>query len=172
MNVTLFMAQTVNGFIARTNEKEDFLSDENWKTFQQLAEKTGCFIVGRKTYQTVMKWKSYNFDNINAKCIIISKNTNFKPKKNYLLANSPKQALKQASSLGFKKIILTGGSSINSAFLKEKIISNIILNIEPYILGKGIPLFAEENIETKLQLINIKKITKNIIQLEYKIINK
>lgn len=170
MKVTLFMAQSINGFIARTNGQEDFLSDQNWKTFQNLAENAGCFIVGRKTHETVMKWKEYNFDNINAKCIIISKNLSFKPKKNYLLANSPTQAIKIASSFGFKNIILTGGSSINSAFLKQKLINNIILNIEPFILGKGIPLFAEENIETKLELINTKKITKNIIQFEYKIL--
>jgi dihydrofolate reductase len=170
MDVTLFMAQSINGYIARENGQEDFLSDKNWKTFQQLAEKTGCFIIGRKTYDTVMKWKEYNFDNINARCIILSKDQKFKPKPNYEIANSPNHALKKASSLGFKNALLTGGSVINSAFLKQNLISRIILNIEPYILGKGISLFAEENIQTNLELIKTTKISQNIIQLEYKVL--
>ena len=164
------MAQTVNGMIARENGSEDFLSDQNWKTFQELAEKAGGYIIGRKTYQAVMSWTDYNFNDIDAKGIIVSTNRHFKPKSKFLIANSPHQAIEKASSLGFKQVILTGGSTLNSSFLKQKLIDLIILNIEPFILAKGITLFAEENIQAKLKLVKVEKITKNILQLEYKVI--
>ena len=170
MKVVLYMAQTINGLIARDDYGEDFLSNQNWKTFVELAEKIGCFIVGRKTYEEVKKWKDYKFDNINATKIVVSSKSNFNLDKGYLLANSPKDALRKASELGFKKVILTGGGKTNAIFMKEGLIDEMIINIEPFILGKGINIFSEGTFENKLRLINSKKLKSGIIQLNYRVI--
>ena len=37
MKIILYMAQTMNGIIARENYNEDFLSDINWKVFCQTS---------------------------------------------------------------------------------------------------------------------------------------
>ena len=170
MKVILYMAQTMNGIIAREDYGEDFLSDENWKVFLALTKETGCFIVGRKTYEEVKKWKNYNFDNIKATKIIISNKSNFNLGEGYLLANSPRDALRKASELGFKKVILTGGGKINTAFMKERLVDEIIVNIEPFVLGKGIKIFSEEDFENKLNLIDTKVLKSGIVQIHYKII--
>lgn len=52
------MAMSVNGFIATEKGDEDFLSQENWGKFRQLAEEFGNFVVGRKTYEAVKAWTS------------------------------------------------------------------------------------------------------------------
>ena len=169
MKVILFMTQTINGIIARKNFKEDFLSDENWKEFLKLIKETNCFIVGRKTYQEVQKWKDFNFDNIKATKIIVSHNK-IKLNPNYILANSPKDAINKAKKLNFKKVILTGGSTLNSSFMKNNLIDEIILNVEPCVLGKGINIFNEDNFENKLKLFKVKKFKSGIVQLYYKII--
>jgi len=161
------MASTLNGIIARSNGDEDFLSDDNWIIFSKLAKKYGCFIVGRKTYQTVQKWKDYNFDHINAKRIIVSKNSTFKLNDNYILASSPKDALHKAAKIGIKNVILTWGSKLNTSFLKENLIDEIILNVNPILLGQGIKIFSEEKFEANLKLISVKKISSEIVQLHY-----
>src|SRR3989344_446189 len=171
MKVILYMAQTINGIIARTNYEEDFLSNENWRVFLDFVKDSGCFVVGRKTYEEVRKWKDYNFNNINAVKIIISNSPDFKLDKGYILATSPEEAIQKASKLGFKKILLTGGGAINSAFMKKRLVDEIILNIEPFVLGNGIRIFSQEDFEYKLNLINIKKLDSGIIQLNYKIKN-
>lgn len=170
MKVILYMAQTMNGIIAREDYGEDFLSDENWKVFFALTKETGCFIVGRKTYEEVKKWKDYNFDNIKATKIIVSNKSNFNLGKGYLLANSPRDALRKASESGFKKVILTGGGKINTAFMKERLVDEIIVNIEPFVLGNGIKIFSEEDFENKLSLIDTKVLKSGIVQIHYKII--
>lgn len=163
------MTQTINGVIARKNYKEDFLSDENWKVFLKLIKENNCFVIGRKTYQEVKKWKDFNFDNIKATKIVVSHN-NIKLNPHYILANSPKDAIAKAKKLNFKKIILTGGSTLNSSFMKDKLIDEIIINIEPYVLCKGINIFKEDNFENKLKLIKIKKLKEGIVQLYYKVL--
>ena len=169
MKVVLYMAQSVNGIIARENYDEDFLSHENWKVFVNLAEGLGCFIVGRKTYEEVKKW-DHNFDDVKATKIIVSKNTKAKLDKGYILATSPQDALNNAARLGHSKVLLTGGGTTNSAFMKLGLVDEIIINIEPYVLGKGIRIFSEEGFENVLELIETKKTKAGIIQLKYKVI--
>ena len=161
---------TINGIIARKNGEEDFLSHENWNTFVSLAKKYNCFIVGRKTYDVVKNWPDYNFDDIKGiNKIIVSKNKNLKLDKNYILANSPENAVIKAKSAGIKTILITGGSRTNSAFMKVGLIDEIILNIEPVVLGNGIKIFAEEDFESQLKFIKTKHLSNGIIQLYYKI---
>jgi dihydrofolate reductase len=167
MKVVLFMAQSLNGIIARENNNEDFLSDDNWEIFKRLAEKSGIFIVGRKTYEVVSIWNN-NFNNIKAKKIIVSKQK-LNLTKDYYVVGSPRSAVLLAKELGIKEVILTGGSIINSSFAKENLIDEVVLNIEPAIIGKGIKLFSEDDFEYKLELIDVKKVASDIVQLRYKI---
>ena len=121
MKVTLFMAFSTNGYIARENGEEDFLSHENWRQFAGLAKKIGCFVVGRKTYEVVRKLypPSYNFNTIDATRIVISKRPINKPVKGYVFVNSPSAAIRKARELGFDRILLAGGSTVNSSFIQR-----------------------------------------------------
>ncbi|MEK6888226.1 MAG: dihydrofolate reductase family protein [Candidatus Aenigmatarchaeota archaeon] len=168
MKVILYASMSVNGFIARENDEEDFLSDENWFSFQKLAENSGCFVVGRRAYKVVKeKYTSgYNFSTLKAKPIILSrrgKNIEFD------VARSPREAIKKAKFLGFKSLVVSGGSKTNASFLKTGLVNEIILNVEPFILGKGFPVFDENKIECQLKLKSIRKIKPGILQLHYKV---
>lgn len=167
------MAMSLNGIIAAKSGSEDFLSDANWETFEKLAKEHGCFIIGRKTYEAVQKWPEYNYNDIDAGLkIVISKNKGLKLDPPFMLANSPKDAIKKAAALDFKSAILTGGSTINSKFIAENLVDEIILNIEPAIIGNGIPLLAQNNFEKRLAFIKSVKITHDILQLRYKVYKK
>ncbi len=152
MKVVLYMAMSVNVYIARENGDEDFLSHQNWETFCNIAKKCGCFVIGRKTYEAVQKWdEEYNFDTIkDVDKVIITRNKNFKASESYMIASSPIDAINKLKAKDFNKILVTGGATINSAFMKEKLIDEIILNVEPFVLGKGILLFSEDEFEYKL----------------------
>lgn len=171
MKVILFSAMTVNGIIARDNGEEDFLSDQNWKIFSKMAKDSGCLIIGRKTFEKVSKWKDYNFDNIKGtKKIIVSQQKTLNIKKGYIIACSPRDALNKAKALGFKSVVVGGGSHASTSFIKENLIDEIIINIEPIMIGKGIKIFTEVNFEKKLKLINIRKLPEGIVQFSYKVL--
>lgn len=168
--IILFMAMSLNGMIASKNGDEDFLSHANWESFGELAKKHGCFIIGRKTYEAVQKWSDYNFDDIDAKLkTVVSGGNNLKLDLPFLLANSPKDAIKKATAMNFESAILVGGSMINSAFLEENLIDEILINIEPVIIGSGIPLFTENTLEKRLSFIEAKSITDGILQVRYRV---
>ncbi len=171
MKITLFNAISVNGYVARENYREDFLSDYDWKTFCNLAKKFGCLILGRKTYEIAKNSKDFNFNDIkNVKKIIVSKNRKFADKNNICFATSPKDAINKSKLSGFKETLLCSGGNLNSEFMKLNLIDNLILNIDSVIIGKGIKLFNEKNFDVNLKLLKIRKLNKNIIQFYYKVI--
>ena len=76
MKVILYMAMSVNGIIAKNDYTEDFISDYDWQVFCKIANKIGCFIIGRKTYEIITKSKDYNLNKVkNVKIIVVSKKT-------------------------------------------------------------------------------------------------
>lgn len=169
MKVVLYMAMSPNGLIAREDGNEDFLSHLNWETFISLAKETGNFIYGRKTYESVLNWgNSYieNLDEIKTK-IVVSKNLAEPPKNGFLVARSPEEALEILKKEGYSEALLTGGSTNNSIFAKKGLIDEIIINIEPKILGKGIPIFKDEDFEIKLKTKQIKQLDQGILQVHY-----
>lgn len=53
--------------------------------------------------------------------------------------------------------------------MKEDLIDEIYLDVEPLVFGKGIPIFREADFEYELELMEIKKLNKNTIQLHYRV---
>ena len=168
MKVILYMSMSVNGFIARENREEDFLSEDNYQTFVDLANKTGCAIWGRRTHETMRTYGKEAFEKIkNVKKIVISQNPDFQIEDGIELIESPKKALEKLEQQGFEEVILTGGSSLNSSFAKENLINEVIFNIQAVIVGKGIPVLSPDDFDLNLKLKEINKISENIIQLHY-----
>ena len=172
MKVILSMAMSVNGMIATPDFKEDFLSDKNWWEFVKQVDDCGCLIWGRRTYEQVKDWPEKYFNSLKKYTkVILSKNKNLKLLSGFELANSPEAALKLLKDKGYAKVILTGGSKNNSSFAKEGLIDEIIVDVEPALLGKGIPLFDSEVFEARLKLKKLKKVSDSLVQLHYTVIH-
>ena len=171
VKVLLYIAISINGIIARENNEEDFISHENWKEFVRLAKEFGCMVWGSKTLEVVLSWpKEYKGELKGVRKIVISSKQGLDVPIGYTLVNSPKEALSLLEKEGFKAVLLAGGSNLNASFAKEGLIDEIIISIEPVIVGKGIPIFATENFDLKTLLINTKKLNDQLIQLHYKVL--
>ncbi len=86
------------------------------------------------------------------------------------LAQSPSEAINILKQQGFETIMVCGGGKLNSGFMKENLIDEIYLDVEPIVLGQGIKLFADKDFERKLELIETKNLSQNEIQLHYKVL--
>ena len=83
---------------------------------------------------------------------------------------SPKDALDILKKDKFSKALVAGGGTLNTSFIKENLVDEIIIDVEPKILGKGIKLFSDDDFESNLELIRTKKLSNNEIQLRYKVL--
>ncbi len=88
------------------------------------------------------------------------------------VTGDPRKVLVDLKKEGFQEAVLGGGANLNGLFLKEKLINEIILTIEPKIFGQGISLFEGEfgpDFEIALELLKIEKLNQNSLALFYKV---
>ena len=167
MKVVLYMAITANGFIAKQNGETPW-SNEEWASFSEKVREIKNLVIGKKTFEIMAA--ENEFQKIgNPFAVIVSneKDNN----SNFAFADSPEQALKLLKEKGFEQALVAGGGILNSSFLQKGLIDEIYLDVEPFIFGSGVKLFAENDYEAKLELLSTKQLSKNTIQLHYKVFN-
>ena len=79
------------------------------------------------------------------------------------------QKIKQLKALQGNDMIAYGGGQFVSALIREKLIDELHLFINPVILGKGMPIFTEVQATQKLTLASSKQFDCGIIVLVYKL---
>ena len=110
------------------------------------------------------------FEKIGTPFVVVITSKNMKNTNSINFVESPKEASDLLNTKRFKKALLGGGAKVNSSFIKEGLVDEICLDIEPAIFGKGLNLFFPKDFEVKLKLLKINKLSQNSIQLHYKVI--
>ena len=167
MKVILYMASTLNGFIAKTNDDTSWISKEEWNSYSGIVRANGNLIIGHRTYEIITKQPEFSeFKDV--KVVIISHKKFKTLASNHLVASSPVEALKQLKD--FENVIVAGGGILNASFLSEDLVDEIYVDIEPILLGKGVPLFNGADFDKQLKLLGTKKISDDEVQLHYQVI--
>jgi len=162
MKVILHNSISLNGKIAGKDGNEDFLSEQLWDDVCSIMNRKGCIIWSKKTFEAVKSWGDDYLDKVKAKIILVSR-------KNKNCCGSIEEAISEARKLGFKEVIISGGSNFNKSIWEKKLADELILNIEPVMLGEGISWVEEGNFRVKLEFQKMKKLNANLIQLYYKV---
>jgi dihydrofolate reductase len=75
--------------------------------------------------------------------------------------------IKQSGEGGDKEIALFGSPTATHSLIQLNLIDGYWLFVNPIILGRGIPLFADVKYRTKLKLLNTRQFTSGVIELNY-----
>lgn len=172
MKVTLFMAISANGIIARPDYREDFLSRENWDSFLDCVRETGALIWGRKTHEKVRAYGPQYFRPLaSSSNIVVSGNPAFTvDEPGFEVAATPQQALDSLAARGLRRATLSGGSLLNTAFARAGSIHEVVLNVEAVFIGRGIPLFAPDDVDLELRFNEMRQVSDRIVQLRYAVL--
>lgn len=171
MRVILYIVITANGMIAGVDDTKDWSSKEDWAGFVAMAQKTGAIIIGKRTYDVARRTTGL-LPGIKLR-IVLTHKIHEKPKsaETIFMNASPQAILQFVASKGYKTVLVAGGSSVNSLFIKTGLINEIYLTVEPHILGRGIPLFSNNDFQTHLKLLGVKTLTnRQTVQLHYQVI--
>ncbi len=159
----MMMAITVDGKIAKkTEELVNWTSPEDKKLFVKISKERKVVIMGNTSFKTLRKPLK---DRLN---VVFSHNENKDEDNLKWVKGKPSKVLEELEKLGYSSALLIGGSTINTLFLKEKLITDIILTIEAKIFGTGLSLFNQE-MDANLELLEFKKLNSNTLMLHYKI---
>ena len=163
------MAQSANGYIALPDDETPW-TDSEWAEYEKKVQEVGNIIIGRRTYDRLTP---EGFISIGSPDVVVVTTKDLTPKfpKTHA-AHSIEDACAHLSSKGYNECFIGGGSQLNKSALEADLIDEIFLDIEPKIFGKGLPLFAESDINLDLELITIRQTGQNTMQLHWRVLHK
>ena len=169
MKVTLYMAMTANGMIARKNDDAPW-SKEVWSEYYKFVKQKRNIIVGRRTFDLMNG--ANEFEKLGFPVAVVLSGKSHESGKKVFFAKTPEEALRIMKKNKIRNVVIGGGSKCNAAFLKSGLINEIVIDMEPFIFGDGIRLFSEVAAEAVLDLVKIRKLSKNTVRLVYRVKNR
>jgi dihydrofolate reductase len=174
MKIIQSNAISLNSMIARSDGQEDWLPSEGWDEFVADAETLRNFIIGRETYELVMKlYPNYNFNNVEVPYkLIVTTQKDFAQPNGYIVVSSPEEAVQFLQDKGVQVGLLVGGGKLNSSFYSKSLIDETWVTINPIILGEGRSFITSSDVEIQLKLIDVIRLSKDRVQLKYQVIHR
>ncbi len=148
--VTLQLAMTIDGYIARKNGNVDFLDDVNPlfnEEFTKFVNSVDTIIMGSGTYKKLLDFGEIPF--VDKKIYVLTSKNSPSNQENIIFTSEKiEDILKKENN----NIWLFGGSKVIQSFINLDLIDEFQLYIVPKIIGDGIPLFLENNGLSNLEL--------------------
>lgn len=165
MKVTLHLAISADGFIAKQDGNSDWVSPIDEQLFTDRIKEAGCLVVGRKTFEQY-QGSIYPVDGV-LNIVLTNKQIQCP---NILTATSPQAAVELAKKNDCPGILLAGGGHTNTAFLQENLIDEIFFSVYPLIFGQGIKPFEDQAFDTRLKLLDSGYLEEGITELHYQVL--
>lgn len=165
--IRLFIASSLDGYIARTTGEVDWLFTDQDYGYTEFFNQVDTLIMGNKTYQQVLSFGDYPYTN--KEVFVLSKTlqgvTEYQAKFVNFEWENFIEKLRQSSG---GDIWLVGGTQTIYFFLQHGWIDELILSIHPIILGNGLPLiFKDAHLQTQLTLQDVKNFDSGLLQVTY-----
>jgi dihydrofolate reductase len=169
-NLILYIAMSLDGYIAGPNEDLGFLSiveqeGEDYG-YSEFVKSVNTIIIGRKTYDKVISM-GYQYTHTDKDVYIISRTERPAVGTFKYYTGSLKDLVTRLKSENGKNIYCDGGAEIVHELLKNKQIDEFIISIIPVLLGDGTRLFKDDRPSEKLKLVGCRQFQKGLVQLHY-----
>ncbi len=162
----VFIATSLDGFIARADGRIDFLDryhgeDHGYGPFFAGVD---ALVIGRGTYDTVVGFPEWPYGD---KRLIVFTSRAADPRHGEeLWSGTPRALAERLDREGVRRVYLDGGALIRS-FLREGLVDELTIDVIPILLGSGRPLFASGLPEIQLRHFESKSFPSGMVQIRY-----
>lgn len=174
MSNIVYIATSSDGFIATKDGGIDWLMevpspDNSDYGFAEFMDSIDALVMGRKTYEKVL---SFDCEWPYLKKVFVLSNSlksvdSSVDGKAEIITGSLSDIVKRLKDDGYEKLYIDGGTTIQS-FLKENLIDEMIITEIPVILGEGIPLFRNNDHESKFKLHSTETYENGMVKNHYR----
>ncbi len=170
--IQLYIAQSLDGYIARENGSLDWLEQlpNPTKTdhdFTAFYEEVKTVVMGRKTYETILGF-DLPWPYADCEAFVLSNSLNFELHDPSIKVASEVQELVQVLKAKPGNTWVVGGGMLIGAFVEADAFDELIITVIPIILGSGISLFPRMQVERWYTLYNAKPFPTGAINLTYR----
>jgi len=177
IQVSVFIATSLDGFIAREDGDIDWLhdvepleggDDAGYSAFYSTID---VLVMGRGSFEKVLEFDAWPYEG--KPVIVLSKSLKEIPDglrdKVRLDNSSPKELLEKLEFEGYKRVYLDGGQIIQS-FLRAGLVDDMVLTRIPVLIGAGRPLFGALDKDIKLRHLETKTWHNGFVQSKYQVV--
>jgi len=174
MKVSVYIATSLDGYIARENGGLDWLPGSDGESgnedlgFNTFMDSVDVVVMGRNTYEVVLasgRWP-YGSKRVVVLSSKLSKVSEELPPTVELSSCSPAELVGHLLESGAKHLWVDGGKTIQG-FLNAGLIQEIIVTTIPVLIGKGVPLFGPLDKDLKLQHVDTRAFANGLVQSRY-----
>lgn len=172
------VASTLDGFIASFDGTTDWIVDDPAIDFTTLYASFSTFVMGRKTWETLLAYGDQNplREKPRDAIVVFSRTMSPEQHRDITVISGDiveyMEALKKCDEDGTKDIWLYGGGQVASCLLDARLVDTVEVAIMPVLIGDGIRL-VEKGTKNhwKLQLQSVEKLEKSgILMSKYRVL--
>jgi len=165
--VVLFIATSIDGFIAGEDGNTDWLYTDGDFGYSEFYQSVDTTIMGYSTYYYINQFPEFPYPDKNNYVFSRSKRVPDNNPIEFVFGNVVDFVKKLKNQEG-KNIWLVGGGQINSILHNANLIDQMIISIHPIALGNGIKLFRDVSLKRlNFRLINHHLYDRGLVQLTY-----
>lgn len=171
--VTLFIAMSLDGYIADENCGVDWLNaeapeDPGEDLYEAFIQNIDTILMGWKTYhQIVTELSPQEWPYPDQQTYVFTHREMPSSEKTAFIREDPASFVKKLKETEGKGIWICGGASLAGRLLNEDLVDCLDLTILPVLLGNGISLFQNEIRRIALQLETAQKL-RGMVHLVYR----
>ncbi|MEM6637852.1 MAG: dihydrofolate reductase family protein [Pseudomonadota bacterium] len=172
MTATVYIATSIDGYIADAEGGLDWLSDgidpeQGDLGFDDFLSGIDAIVMGRITFQTVLASGQWPYSK---KVFVLSRTLSALPEdmagKAEIIAGTPAEIMEKLAALGHSRLYVDGGNTVQS-FLEADLIDHLIITRIPIILGGGVPLFGSLSAPLRFELSDTRMLAGRMVQSSY-----
>jgi len=175
MRCSVFIATSLDGFIARTDGSIEWLtggsaSGEDYGYGDFIAT-IDVLVMGRKTFEVAKSFAQWPYGERRVFVLSSGYPASGKPLSKTVIGTSaqPKPLVERLSAEGFSRAYVDGGKAIQS-FLRAGLIDDMTITHIPILLGEGIPLFGETGKDINLRHVETKAYPNGFVRSRYEVL--
>src|SRR6185312_16895616 len=168
--VTYFVANSLDGFIARQDGSVDWLFMDQDYGMAEFFGTVDVAVMGRKTYDKALELSPADvlFPNMERYVFSRTKSKSESGAARFVSEDVETWTNRLREKPG-KNIWLVGGGDLVRKFLQKHLVDEIVLTIHPRLLGSGISLFPQPYPETELELAHCHQYSMGLVQVFYRV---
>jgi len=176
LKATVFIATTVDGYIARENGNIDWLSTKESSSsedygYQDFISSVDALVMGRNTYELVLSFDSWPYGD---KPVIVLSSRQLEIPENIagtvsVMSATPGEIVQRLAGRGYQHLYIDGGKTIQG-FIKEGLIQKFIITKVPILIGSGISLFGTLPHDIRLRHLETRYFDNGFVQSRYEVL--
>jgi len=179
--VTIHMAASLDGFIAKKDGRVDWLETSDHfaagevlgpETIGEFLKSIDCYVMGSRTYETALNFEASGagWSYGETPTFVLTSRTLPRTRSTVeFYSGGVEQLITERLKSAFRNIWVVGGAALAAECLRLGLADEVRYSIMPIVIGNGISFFDGLGKDVALHLLEVKAYTTGIVALRYEV---